>query len=52
MGAVDVWSQITTERFMQVPWLDTILRWTGQTEWRPASPETRPSPRWTRLTSM
>jgi uncharacterized protein len=32
MGAIDVWSQITTERFIQAPWLDTLLRWTGRTE--------------------
>ncbi len=40
MGAVDVWSQITTDRFMQAPWLDTLFRWTGQTERRPVSVET------------
>jgi uncharacterized protein len=31
MGAVDVWSQQTTDRFMQQPWLETLLRWTGKT---------------------
>jgi len=40
MGAVDVWAQETTERFMQAPWLETLLRWTGQTERRPTSAET------------
>jgi len=39
VGAVDVWSQITTERFMQAPWLDTLLRWTGRTDRCPTSPE-------------
>lgn len=30
MGAVDVWAQITTERMAARPWLETLLRWTGQ----------------------
>ena len=28
MGAVDVWAQITTDRFVQQPWLATLFRWT------------------------
>lgn len=27
---VDVWAQVTTERFMRAPWLETLLRWTGK----------------------
>jgi hypothetical protein len=27
---VDAWAQQPTERFMGQPWLDTLLRWTGQ----------------------
>jgi predicted TIM-barrel fold metal-dependent hydrolase len=27
---VDVWAQVPTERFVAQPWLDTLLRWTGQ----------------------
>ena len=30
MGAIDVWAQMPTLRFMQEPWLDTLLRWTGK----------------------
>lgn len=30
MVTVDVWAQQPTERFMAQPWLDTLLRWTGQ----------------------
>ncbi len=30
MGAIDVWSQITTERMASEPWLETLLRWTKQ----------------------
>ena len=30
MGAIDVWSQITTERMANAPWLATLLRWTNQ----------------------
>lgn len=30
MGAIDVWSQMTTERMAAAPWLATLLRWTGQ----------------------
>jgi predicted TIM-barrel fold metal-dependent hydrolase len=29
---IDVWSQITTEKMAQEPWLKTLLRWTGQDE--------------------
>lgn len=32
MGAVDVWAQITTERMAKQPWLEPLLRWTGQTD--------------------
>lgn len=34
MGAIDVWAQQPTERFMESPWLATLLRWTGKTERR------------------
>lgn len=27
---IDVWAQQPTERFMQAPWLETLLRWTDQ----------------------
>lgn len=30
MGAIDVWAQVTTERMAQAPWLEPLLRWTGQ----------------------
>ncbi len=30
MGAIDVWSQMTTERMAKAPWLETLLRWTGR----------------------
>lgn len=30
MVTVDVWAQQPNERFMRQPWLDTLLRWTGQ----------------------
>jgi predicted TIM-barrel fold metal-dependent hydrolase len=30
MGAIDVWAQIPTDRFMQEPWLAPLLRWTGK----------------------
>jgi uncharacterized protein len=30
MGAIDVWSQITTERMVRQPWMETLLRWTGR----------------------
>lgn len=32
MGAIDAWSQMTTERMAQAPWLAPLLRWTGQTD--------------------
>ncbi|WP_339826992.1 amidohydrolase family protein [uncultured Parasphingorhabdus sp.] len=32
MSAIDVWSQMTTERMAAAPWLATLLRWTGQTD--------------------
>ena len=31
MQAIDVWAQITTERMAKSPWLEPLLRWTGQT---------------------
>jgi hypothetical protein len=30
MEIIDAWAQQPTERFMSQPWLDTLLRWTGQ----------------------
>lgn len=27
---IDAWAQVPTERFVAQPWLDTLLRWTGQ----------------------
>lgn len=35
MGAIDVWSQITSERMLAQPWMQSLLRWTKQ-EGRPA----------------
>ena len=32
MGAIDVWAQATTPRFVQEPWMTSLLRWTGQGE--------------------
>jgi predicted TIM-barrel fold metal-dependent hydrolase len=32
MGAIDVWAQITTERMLKLPWMQTLLRWTGRSE--------------------
>ena len=32
MQAIDVWAQITTERMAKAPWLEPLLRWTGQSE--------------------
>jgi predicted TIM-barrel fold metal-dependent hydrolase len=31
-GAIDVWAQITTERMLQRPWMQTLLRWTARSE--------------------
>jgi uncharacterized protein len=39
MAIVDVWAQQPTERFMAQPWLDTVLRWTGQPHSGPPSLE-------------
>lgn len=36
MPIVDVWSQQPTARFMEQPWLDTLLRWTGTTRHVPS----------------
>jgi uncharacterized protein len=30
MGTIDVWAQIMTERMAKQPWLQTVMRWTGQ----------------------
>jgi uncharacterized protein len=30
MGAVDAWAQITTDRFVEQPWLTTLFRWTRE----------------------
>lgn len=30
MGAIDVWAQVVTERMAKRPWMQTLLRWTGQ----------------------
>ncbi len=32
MNAVDVWSQILTERMAKEPWLESLLRWTNQSD--------------------
>ena len=32
MGAIDVWSQMTTERMAAMPWLATLRRWTDQVD--------------------
>lgn len=32
MTAIDVWSQMTTERMAKAPWLETLRRWTGQSD--------------------
>lgn len=37
MAAIDVWAQITTERMAAAPWLEPLLRWTGQNGVRSAS---------------
>jgi uncharacterized protein len=39
MPIIDVWAQQPTERFMTQPWLDTLLRWTGQERSDPPSVE-------------
>jgi uncharacterized protein len=39
MPIIDVWAQHPTERFMTQPWLDTLLRWTGQERSGPPSVE-------------
>lgn len=30
MSVIDVWSQITTDRMIRQPWMETLLRWTGR----------------------
>jgi predicted TIM-barrel fold metal-dependent hydrolase len=30
LQVIDAWAQLPTERFMEQPWLETLLRWTGQ----------------------
>ncbi len=32
MGTIDVWAQITTERMARMPWLATLLKWTGRSD--------------------
>jgi len=32
MDVIDVWAQITTERMLRRPWMQTLLRWTGRSE--------------------
>lgn len=32
MTVIDVWAQMTTERMAKQPWLETLLRWTQQTD--------------------
>lgn len=35
---IDAWAQVPTARFMEAPWLETLLRWTGKSgDRRPAS---------------
>ena len=33
---IDAWAQAPTDRFMSQPWLDTLLRWTGQQRGAPS----------------
>ena len=40
MNTVDVWSQMTTERMANAPWLATLLRWTDQAG-KPPIPDTK-----------
>lgn len=40
MPIIDAWSQIPTPRFMQAPWLDTLLRWTGTDRSAPSIADT------------
>ncbi|MBV8931568.1 MAG: amidohydrolase [Kutzneria sp.] len=37
MPIIDAWAQQPTERFMAQPWLETLLRWTGQQRGCPPS---------------
>jgi predicted TIM-barrel fold metal-dependent hydrolase len=37
MPAVDVWAQDATDRFMDQPWLETLLRWTGMERQAPGA---------------
>lgn len=40
MEIIDVWAQLPSERFLKEPWLETLLRWTGQKAGiEPLSPE-------------
>ncbi|MAW81507.1 MAG: amidohydrolase [Parvularcula sp.] len=40
MEVIDVWAQLPSERFLKEPWLETLLRWTGQKAGiAPLSPE-------------
>ena len=40
IAAIDVWAQQPTERFMEAPWLATLLRWTGMERRAPRVDET------------
>lgn len=40
MKIIDVWAQLPTKRFMEEPWLASLLRWTGQLD-NPPVPEPR-----------
>lgn len=37
MGAIDVWAQITSERMLAQPWMESLLRWTNQVGLPPPS---------------
>lgn len=39
MNTIDVWAQITTDRMIRRPWMQTLLRWTGRSEDRLESVE-------------
>ena len=36
MNTIDVWAQVTTQRMMDEPWMDSLLRWTKQSDNRVA----------------
>jgi hypothetical protein len=37
MGTIDVWAQIPTARLVNAPFMESLMRWTGQTPgtWSP-----------------